>query len=98
MSSKKLIPKENKQPWGDDGEPQKGKVEVFFSSPAFIANERIIRIYSVLSSKPQQFSIALLWTAVTGLFCAWVVSFTYAVFISESPVPRFYDYSPRITI
>lgn len=76
----------DKHPSTDDNELKTGKAEGFF------------RIYSVLSSKPKQFIIALIWTVLTALFCVWLVSFSYAVFISESPVPRLYDYSPRVTI
>jgi hypothetical protein len=98
MSKLEKTPTKYEGRLGEDGELQKNKTDVVVDSPALVADGQAIRIYSVLNSKSPELTSAWAWVVVTTIFCAWTVSFTYAVFISQSPVPHFCDYSPRTTV
>ncbi|KIW95711.1 uncharacterized protein Z519_04296 [Cladophialophora bantiana CBS 173.52] len=98
MSKPRRISNQNKQGWAEDGDGQKSKADVFVDSTALVTDPQIIRIFSVLQSKSPKLVKAWLWVLALAIFCAWLASFTYAVFISANPVPRFYDFSPSITV
>ncbi|OAG34257.1 hypothetical protein AYO21_11604 [Fonsecaea monophora] len=100
MSNPRYTPNEDKQSLVQDEEPAlaTGKADVFVDSTALVKDGQIIRIFSVLQSGSPKLTKAWLWVLVTAAFCGWTVSFAYAVFISPSPVWRFYDFSPRITV
>ncbi len=85
---------------GDKPEAEK-KSNIFVKSSAVIpespAETSVIPVYAVLQSQQKQVREAWGWLAATALFCAWTTSFTYAVFISEKPLPRAYHWSPSLT-
>jgi hypothetical protein len=89
---------DEKQPSGGDDVPHKKQSNVFVNSTALVLDKGMIPIYAVLKSQSQQVIHAWLWVLATAIFCAWAISFTYAVFISNNPVPRAYDWSPATTI
>ena len=89
---------DNIQLLGKDDVPQKTKSRIFANSAALILEKGVIPIYAVLQSQSEQLIAAWLWVVATGIFCSWAISFTYAVFISDKPLPRVYDWSPPTTI
>jgi len=89
---------DEKQPPGGDDVPYKKQSEVFVNSTALILDKGVVPIYAVLKSQSEQVKHAWLWVLATTVFCAWAISFTYAVFISNHPVPRAYDWSPATTV
>ena len=88
---------DEKQPPGGDVSPKK-QSNVSVNSSALVLDKGVTPIYAVLKSQSKQMILAWLWVLATAIFSAWAISFTYAVFISSTPVPRAYDWPPATTI
>jgi hypothetical protein len=88
----------HKQRSEEDDEVHKKQSNIFVNSAALIAKRRVIPIYAVLESQSKQLIWAWFWVLATTVICVWTISFTYAVFISDKPVPHAYDFSPERAI
>ncbi len=81
----------------EDVQQEKTKPNVFVSTTALVA-DRVIPVYSVLESQSKLLRNVWLTLLAVAIFCVWVISFTYAVLISDNPVPRGYRFSTSHTI
>jgi hypothetical protein len=82
----------------EDDEVHKKQSSIFVDTAALIAERRVVPIYAVLESQSKQLIWAWFWVFATTVICVWTTFFTYAVFISDKPVPHVYDFSPERTI
>jgi hypothetical protein len=80
-----------------DGQ-QETKANVFVDSTALVSNGHVVPIYGVLESQKQKLIYAWLWILGTAVYCAWMVSFIYAVLIDKNPIPHYYNFSSQTTI
>jgi hypothetical protein len=83
---------------GENYELDESKSKISVDSTALISDRGVVPVHGVLESQRQQLINAWLWVLGTASFSAYTTYFTYTVFISEKPVPHYYDFSPERTI
>jgi hypothetical protein len=63
-----------------------------------VVDNSLFPIYNVFEQRSHQIRNAWLFLLATVVLCAVTVSFAYSALISDSKVPRYYNFSPTKTI
>lgn len=75
-----------------------GASETITPDPKSVGDNNLFPIYNVFEPRSHQIRNAWLFLLATVVLAAWTVSFAYSALISDSKVPRYYDFSPTKTI